>query len=63
MKICIRVRIPSLLQVEKKVMAIVTPTCQFICYENRYLGKNTWLDTGREKGELTLNFYELLFEL
>ena len=30
-------------------MAIVTPACKFICYENRYLGENTWLNTGREK--------------
>ena len=55
-KICIWVRIPGLLQVEKKGVAIVTPAYQFICHEKSYLGENTLLDTGRDKGELTLKF-------
>ena len=33
----------------EKVMAIITPACQFLYYENMILGENTWLDTGTEK--------------
>ena len=44
-----QVRMPGLLQAGKKVMAIVTSACQFICYENMYLGENTSVWTEVEK--------------
>ena len=37
----------------EKVMGIVTPACQFICYENRYLGENIWLDTEKKLWRLS----------